>query len=172
MADERDKKKDELLRLLFRGRVMRAWKPDLLGARAQLSHPRSPADWLRADANYLHRALFGRDAPEEVQRQYARVLEAQPLADWPRLDLQRLVAHGVDLEALELALRQRRRPDALTQRFQVLCYLAEVRSENFGRFVTERRRLAAGWLSLTLHLLRSLYKLAKGRWLMRVHDIR
>ena len=73
---------------------------------------------------------------------------------------------------LELALRRSRRRNALTQRFQVLCYLAEVRPDNFGRFVNERRRWPAGWLILGLHLLRSLYKLAKGRRLMRVHDIR
>jgi len=124
------------------------------------------------EANHIHRALFGHDAPEEVQRQYASALEALPPADWPRIDLERLIERGADLEALELALRRSRRRNALTQRFQVLCYLAEVRPDNFGRFVNERRRWPAGWLILGLHLLRSLYKLAKGRRLMRVHDIR
>lgn len=127
---------------------------------------------LRVEANQLHRALFGHDAPEEVQRQYASALADRPLADWPHLDLERLIARGADLEALELALRRRRRRNALTQRFQALCYLAEVRSENFERFVNERRRRPAGWLILGLHVLRSVYKLAKGRRLMRVHDIR
>jgi hypothetical protein len=107
-----------------------------------------------------------------VHRQYASALEALPLADWPRINLERLIERGTDLEALELALRRSRRRNALTQRFQVLCYLAEVRPDNFGRFVNERRRWSAGWLILGLHLLRSLYKLAKGRRLMRVHDIR
>ena len=124
------------------------------------------------EANHIHRALFGQDAPEEVHRQYASALEALPLTEWPRIDLERLIERGADLEALELALRRSRRRNALTQRFQVLCYLAEVRPDNFGRFVNERRRRPAGWLILGLHLLRSLYKLAKGRRLMRVHDIR
>ena len=124
------------------------------------------------EANHIHRTLFGHDAPDEVHRQYASALEALPLADWPRINLDRLVERGTDLEALELALRRSRRRNALTQRFQVLCYLAEVRPDNFGRFVNERRRWWAGWLILGLHLLRSLYKLAKGRRLMRVHDIR
>jgi hypothetical protein len=151
---------------------MRAQEPDLPGARRERPQPRSQADQLRVEANHIHRVLFGHDAPEEVLRQYASALEAPPLADWPRINLERLIERGADLEALELALRRSRRRNALTQRFQVLCYLAEVRPDNFGRFVNERRRWPAGWLILGLHLLRSIYKLAKGRRLMRVHDIR
>jgi hypothetical protein len=127
---------------------------------------------VRVEANHIHRALFGQDAPEDVHQQYASALETLPLTDWPRIDLERLIERGADLEALELALRRSRRHNALTQRFQVLCYLAEVRPDNFGRFVNERRRWSAGWIILGLHLLRSLYKLAKGRRLLRVHDIR
>ena len=134
--------------------------------------PRSQADRLRVEANHIHRALFGHDAPEDVQRQYVSALAAPRLADWPRIDLEQLIERGADLEALELALRRSRRRNAVTQRFQVLCYLAEVRPDNFGRFVNERRRWPAAWLILGLHLLRSLYKLAKGRRLMRAHDIR
>ena len=130
------------------------------------------ADRLRIEANQIHRALFGHDAPDEVRRQYAGALEALPLADWPRIDLGRFIERGDDLEALELALRRSRRRNAVTQRFEVLCYLAEVQPDNFERFVNERRRRPAGWLILGLHVLRSLYKLAKGRRLMRAHDIR
>jgi len=152
--------------------LTRAREPDLSRARSEQPQPRSQADRLRVEANHIHRALFGHDAPEEVQRQYASALEAPPLADWPRVNLDRLIERGADLEALELAVRRSRRRNALTQRFQVLCYLAEVRPDNFERFVNERCRRPAGWLILGLHLLRSLYKLGKGRWLMRVHDIR
>jgi hypothetical protein len=152
--------------------LTRAREPDLPRARREGPQPRSQTDRLRVEANHIHRALFGHDAPEEVQRQYASALEAAPLADWPPINLERLIERGVDLEALELALRRSRRRNALTQRFQVLCYLAEVRPDNIGRFVNERCRRPAGWLILGLHLLRSLYKLAKGRRLMRVHDIR
>ncbi len=152
--------------------MTRAREPDLPGAQRDRPQPRSEADRLRVEANHIHRALFGHDAPDEVHRQYASALDALPLADWPRVNLERVIARGADLEALELALRRNRRRNALTQRFQVICYLAEVRPENFGRFVNERRRWSAGWLILGLHLLRSLYKLAKGRRLMRVYDIR
>jgi len=122
-------------------------------------------------ANGIHRALFGEDAPEEVRQQYARALEQATLADRPRVDLDRLIAAGADLEALELALRRRHPRNPLTQRFQVMCYLAEVRPQNYPRFVNERPRALAGWLALIFHTCRSLYKIAKGRLLLRIHDL-
>jgi hypothetical protein len=127
---------------------------------------------LRTEANHLHRALFGRDAPAEVQDQYARALQTAPLAEVPRCDLTALIERGVDLEALELALRRRARVNALTQRFQVLCYLAEARPEYYSRFVNEPPRFLVGWLTLGLHTARSVYKLIKGQWLLRIHDVR
>jgi hypothetical protein len=127
---------------------------------------------LRAEASYLHRALFGRDAPEEVQAQYASALGAAPLAEVPRCDLARLIARGVDLEAVELALRRRTRANGLTQRFHVLCYLAEARPDCYAHFVNEQPRFFLGWLALAWHGARSLYKLLKGRWLLSIHAIR
>lgn len=132
---------------------------------------RQSSEQLRREANHIHCVLFGHDAPEDVRRQYASAIESAPVAASPRLDLDRLAARGVDLEALELAWRRRQACNALTQRFQVVCYLAEVRPENYGRFVTERRRFLAGSLALTLHFVRSLLKLIKGRRLLRIHDL-
>ena len=135
--------------------------------------PRPPPDpgRLRAEANHLHRALFGHDAPAEVQRQYADALQGAPLAEFPRCDLTRLMERGIDLEAIELALRRRARVNALTQRFHVLCYLVEVRPEYYPRFVNESSRFAVGWLTLGLHAARSVYKLVKGLCLLRIHGV-
>lgn len=126
---------------------------------------------LCAEANHLHRALFGGEAPPEVQRQYARALRDAPLAESPRCDRPRLLERGADLEAIELALRRRTPANALTQRFHVLCYLVEARPESFERFVNEPPRFVTGTLALGLHALRSLYKLIKGRCLMRIHRV-
>jgi hypothetical protein len=126
---------------------------------------------LHAEANRLHRAFFGGDAPAEVQRQYASALAAARIADIPHPDLAGLVARGVDLEALEMALRRRLPGNGLTQRFQVLCYLVEVRPDSFDRFVNERPRFASGLLTLALHVARSAYKLIKGRCLLWIHHV-
>jgi len=127
---------------------------------------------LRAEANYLHRTLFGHAAPEDLQSRYAAALATAPLAPVPRCDLARLIEHGVDFEALELALRRRTRVNALTQRFQVLCYLAEAQSEYYSRFVNESPHRLVGGFTLAFHALRSVYKLLKGHCLLRIHDVR
>ncbi len=126
---------------------------------------------LRAQANYLHRALFGREAPDEVRRQYASVLHCAALAATPRNDLARLMERHVDLEAMEVALRRRNPDNSLTQRFRVLCYLAEARPEYFDRFVNETPAFVVGALTLGFLTLRSLYKLVKGDLLLRIHDV-
>jgi len=135
--------------------------------------PQRPLDLgrLRAEASRIHRSLFGCDAPEEVKRQYASALHCARLAEFPGRGLTELMEAGVDLEAAEMALRRRTRANALTQRFQVLCYLGEARPEYFDRFVNEPSRFVAGVLTLGLHGARSLYKLIKGRWLLWIHHV-
>jgi hypothetical protein len=127
---------------------------------------------LRAQADSLHRALFGREAPDEVRLQYATVLRRAALADTPRCDLAGLIERGVDLEAMEAALRRRNPGNALTQRFRVLCYLTEARPEYFERFVNETPAPVIGTLTLVVLTVRSLYKLAKGHLLLWIHDVR
>jgi hypothetical protein len=135
------------------------------------SDPRYSSEWLYQEANHLYRALFGCHAPDEVRRQYVEAIHGATVSDSPRLDLRQLIERGVDLEALEFALRRVRFLNPLTQRFRVISYLAEVRPENYGRFVTEHRQFFAGWLTLAMHLIRSIYKLAKGQRLLRIHDL-
>jgi hypothetical protein len=131
----------------------------------------SGAARLHAEANRLHRAFFGCDAPVEVQRQYASALAAAGIADCADPVLAGLLERRVDLEALEIALRRRSQGNPLTQRFHVLCYLVEARPDYFDRFVNERPRFASGVLTLVLHVARSAYKLIKGGCLLWVHHV-
>jgi hypothetical protein len=124
---------------------------------------------LKSEADHVHRALFGTDAPEEVKRQYEAALRILPLDSMPNHDLIRLAEEGADLEAIEIALRRKNPSNALTQRFQVMCYLAEVRPAYFDRFVNRRRSFFTGVLSLGWFSLRSAYKAMKGSYLLRRH---
>lgn len=124
---------------------------------------------LQAEADRLHRVLFGGGAPEEVKRQYAAALETMPITVTPEIET--LLESGVDLEAMELALRKKDPLNPLTQRFRVLCYLVEARPEYFDRFVAERRRSLAGVIALTIATLRTVYKAIKGRHLARKHGV-
>jgi hypothetical protein len=134
-----------------------------------LTNPDPQRLW--AEADYLHGALFGRQAPDEVRRQYATVMRRAWLAEVPRCDLTTLIERRVDLEAMEAALRRKSPVNSLTQRFHTLCYLVEVRPEYFDRFVNERPAHAAGIVTLGLHTLRALYKMVKGGLLLRIHHV-
>jgi hypothetical protein len=124
---------------------------------------------LRAEADYLHRILFGAGAPDEVKRQYAAALAANPISRGG--DIASLIGAGVDLEAVEYALRKKNPANPLTDRFRVLCYLVEARPEYLARFVAERRRFVPGVLALAFHSVRSILKAIQGRFLVRRHGL-
>ena len=92
---------------------------------------------------------------------------ARAAAKGSRLWLVDRPAGGLDPEAIELALRVRKGNPALTQKFQMLCYLVEVRSAYYSRFVNQRpgaARAAAAMLGAVVY---SLGKLLKGWYLVR-----
>ena len=124
---------------------------------------------LSAEAEVFHRILFGCAAPEEVQRRYTAALAAHPIFD--PLPIEKLIADGVDLEAVELALRKKNPFNTLTARFRALCYLVEARPEYFDRFIAERRRFVCGALALAFHAARSMVKSIKGGFLLRKYGI-
>ena len=54
-----------------------------------------------------------------------------------------IVAHRLDAEAVELAMRFRHGSDVLTRKIQVLFFLVEVRSAYYGYFVNQTPGLVA-----------------------------
>src|SRR5262249_28493298 len=115
---------------------------------------------LRREASALHRAAFGRDVAEEVAQRYTEAHRGALL----RVDsadskwMQRVLERGIDLEALEIALRIRQPDHVLCHKFKLLIYIAEAFPEYYGDFVNEERRRAGGFCSLALHGLRTLCK--------------
>lgn len=130
-----------------------------------------PTEHFRDEASHIYRALFGGEAPESLRRLYNGALETGSLAPWPQIDVCRLAAEGADLEAIELALRWREPRNALSQRFQVMTYLAEVRVEHYRTFVNEERRFVRGTLTLAMYTGQSFYRWLKGRRLLKIHGI-
>jgi hypothetical protein len=130
-----------------------------------------PTERFRDEASHIYRALFGGEAPESLRRLYTTALETSPLAPWPQIDVCRLAAEGADLEAIELALRWQEPRNALSQRFQVMTYLAEVRVEHYGTFINDERWFVRGILALAMYVGQSFYKWLKGRRLLKIHGI-
>ena len=129
----------------------------------------SDAEALAREARYLHRAVFGGVIPEEVVERYIRAHDTFPSArtDAARRMLDVILSRNLDPEAIELVLRVRKGNPALTQKFQILCYLVEVRSAYYPRFVNQRPGAARAAVAMLVAALDSLVKLLKGWYLAR-----
>jgi hypothetical protein len=103
----------------------------------------------RAEAAAIWAATFGGSVPDRVAERYADALARLPLEENPiaASDLSRFPAR---LAAMEFYLRVSRPRNGLSQRFQVLFYLAEIEPQLLSRFARERpsRLLAFAELSL------------------------
>ena len=127
---------------------------------------------LSAEAHALHRAVFGGSAPDTLVRAYI----AAHRALWPdsRPDgeesVRRAVERGLDLEAVELVLRLRKKRHALVQKAQILVYLAEALQEYQARLVGGAR-VRGAMVKLVGHGARTALKLAKGAYLVRRHRL-
>jgi hypothetical protein len=133
----------------------------------------SDAEALAREARYLHRAVFGGAIPEEVVERYVRAHDAFPSvrSDAARRMLDVILSRNLDPEAIELVLRVRKGNPALTRKFQILCYLVEVRSAYYPRFVNQRPGAARAAVAMLLAALFSLVKLLKGWYLARRYGL-
>ena len=128
-------------------------------------------DDLDAEARYLHAALFPHPADAvtvERYRQAHRLLFAAASAS-PVVS--RIVERRLDAEAVEYALRRRRRGRELTRKLQILSYLAEPRAAYQDEFVNRKNRRGAAIVTLAGAALRSAWKRVKGELLVRRHGL-
>ena len=131
------------------------------------------AEALAREARTLHRALFGGAIPEEVVQRYIRAHDGCPAArtEAARRALDIILSRNLDAEAIEYALRLRKGDPALTQKFQILFYLVEVRSAYYPRFVNERPGAARAAWEMLQAVQHSLVKFVKGFYLIRRYHL-
>ena len=129
------------------------------------------ADALQDGAMYVARHVFGVALRPTDAVRYARAHEALGLdrgADASQIDLlRRAMAQDADLEAMEFALRLSNRRNVFTRKLHVLAFLIESDPRYVGRFLNDTPRRAGAFLSLGGHTLRAVWKLVRGRWLLR-----
>lgn len=131
--------------------------------------PESEARALAAEAQALHRSVFGGSAPPLLVESYVAAHRVvRPGAD---AGVRRAIERELDLEALELYWRIRRPEHALVQKAQILVYLAEALPEYQTRIVGETRRTDWALWRLGGHGLRSLAKYVRGAYLILRHRL-
>jgi hypothetical protein len=124
---------------------------------------------LRAEAEYLHRAIFRRPLPQIVADRYARLHDVCfASADAAqRRTVREIVARQLDAEAVECALRMRAPRHLLTTKVHALLYLVEVRRDYYPIFFNERDAHIRGKVAVVGAVLRTVAKAVKGAYLVR-----
>jgi hypothetical protein len=124
------------------------------------------------EAEVFHRALFpGTAMPADLEARYLQARDRFFANDEAAALVAHVVENGLDVEALEYALRVRRGTNGLTRRFQVMLSLCEVRSAYDGRFVQHRAARAAAWAGAPVLGLRAGWKLMRGWYLLRARGL-
>ena len=128
---------------------------------------------LSREAELFHKRIFGRPLPDEIRTDYisATRMLLKDTSHLFKVRIELILERSMDVEAIEFALRRRTPNNILTKKFQILCYLAESRSRYFNKFVNEQRQPIRAFFKLSFHTLRSVYKLLKGRCLIRMYDV-
>lgn len=124
---------------------------------------------LIAQAHYLSDELFGARAPDALATAYARA-HAHALGVFEGAEcgvVDSLVRLGLDLVAVEYAMRIREPTNLLTKKVRIFVYLAESHPDYFAFFINDRdssvyRSIGA----LILEMFRSGWKALKGLWLI------
>jgi hypothetical protein len=134
--------------------------------------PGSPGnDALQDEALYLARRVFGVALRPADALRYAEaheVLGLDAAADVSQRDLlRRAMAQDADLEAIEFALRLSNRRNVFTKKLHILAFLIESDPRYVSRFLNDTPRRAGAFLSLGGHTVRAVWKLVRGRWLLR-----
>src|SRR4029077_11932046 len=94
---------------------------------------------LEREAAYFHALFFRGPIPGTVLQRYvaANALCSPPPEVRDSRLVEAIVAHRLDAEAIELAMRLRHGSDVLTRKIQILFFLVEVRSAYYGYFVNQ-----------------------------------
>lgn len=124
------------------------------------------------EADKIYRSLFYQSTPDVIRE---RFIEASVQLHQKISTKERALYYGViktvdDLEALEVACRYRKKMPLLTLKFHLMVFLAETLPENQRFFVNERTSFIRGACFTAVSLLRTIYKLCRGFYLLtRLH---
>lgn len=118
---------------------------------------------MTGEADALYRVLFGRAAPPEVARRYEEGHAAALPGVTPEEQawMDRAVASGCDLEAVEIRARRRDPGHVLCRKLRFMLYVAEAHPDSCADLVNESPSRVRAFLSLARHGFRTLRKRLK-----------
>lgn len=133
----------------------------------------SEREELFREAEVFHQAIFGRPVPEGIREAFVSANETllKDAKNVSPVRIELILQRSLDVEAIEFALRRRNPQNLLTKKLLILCYLTESRNAYFKTFVNEQYRPVRAFINLSFATCRSVYKLLKGHFLIRMYDV-
>ena len=121
------------------------------------------------EAARIYRAIFQEEVPETLARRFASLPDDvfPPATPDMQSRYERIMREVSDLEALEFASRRAGENRLLTHRFQLMIHLAECQPACRHCFVNSKDHTLGFAIGLVRHGLRCVYKLVRGKWLLR-----
>jgi nucleoside-diphosphate-sugar epimerase len=132
----------------------------LTPATFQAQPPTTPTS---AECTLLCEQLFRASPTEEILQRYQETVDQQ-LYNGRFIDLPQIIERRLDAEAVEFAAR--RKGTELSQKFQALCYIAELSPHFLPHFISHRSQRLRGIFELFWSGVRSAWKLIYGHYLI------
>ncbi len=132
------------------------------------------AAYLRTEGERLHASIFGTSIPEPVLQKYieAHLYYLTSPENSEVRWMSEAVRRGLDLEALEIALRFSHSGHLLVRKVKILVHIAEGFDAYRSWFINEKPRRAKAVVLLVGHLFQTGFKFLKGKFLLwRLKDL-
>lgn len=128
---------------------------------------------LPEEVRHFHDTFFARPLDQSVIDRYVAAHQyCLPSVDARALaTIDTIVSSALDVEAIELVFRLRRRDNVLTKKIQILFYLVEVRAQYYGDFVGETQGQAQALRRILLASVSTVFKFLKGKYLVWKFDL-
>lgn len=118
----------------------------------------------KLEATLIFKAMFGFDPPTEVIHRYLTAQRDQLLnGRW--IDMNAILANRLDIEAVEFA--SRRNKTVLSQKIQIMCYVAEQSPALLPLFINKQTARLRAFVELGMAGVRAAWKLAYGTYLLK-----
>lgn len=128
---------------------------------------------LEHEAVYFHGCFFNEQLDQDVINKYADASRiCLPVVDSQSArTIEIILVNGLDVEAIEYALRLKNRDNVLTKKLQILFFLIEVRSRYTGYFFNWKKARLNAMASIFYSIILTAYKYVKGSHLIRKYDL-
>jgi hypothetical protein len=128
---------------------------------------------LPEEVSHFHDTFFARTLEQSVIDRYVAAHQyCLPSVDARALaTIDTIVSSALDVEAIELVFRLRRRDNVLTRKIQILFYLVEVRAQYYGDFVGETQGRGQALLRILRAGVSTVFKFLKGKYLVWKFDL-